>query len=218
MELHTYPAEPMPRALAPMLLVRGDRPETRAGWVYEPKLDGFRTLAFVGNGAVRLRSRRGADMTPALPDIVSALRAQRVDVVLDGELVALDAAGRAAFDLLQRRSVFRTRAWTTEAAAPAVLVVFDVLHADGRDLRSAPYDRRRAILESVLVPSPALQLMLVAEHAESLYESALAHGHEGIVAKRTNSRYVPGRRTADWVKIKAPDGAWRTRVFRRDRR
>jgi bifunctional non-homologous end joining protein LigD len=201
-----------------MLLARGDRPETRAGWVYEPKLDGFRTLAFVGDDSVRLRSRRGADMTAALPEIVSALRAQRVDAVFDGELVALDAAGRAAFDLLQRRSVFRTRAWTAEAATQAVLVVFDVLHADGRGLRSAPYERRRAILESVLVPSSALQLMLVAGHAESLYESAVAHGHEGIVAKRTKSLYVPGRRTCDWLKIKAPDGPWRTRVFRRDRR
>jgi bifunctional non-homologous end joining protein LigD len=201
-----------------MLLSRGDRPETRAGWVYEPKLDGFRTLAFVGDGSVQLRSRRGADMTAALPEIVTALRAQRVNAVFDGELVALDAAGRAAFDLLQRRSVFRTRAWTTGAATPAVLVVFDVLHADGRCLRGAPYDRRRAILESVLVASSALQLILVAGHAASLYESAIAHGHEGIVAKRTKSLYAPGRRTSEWLKIKAPDGPWRTRVFRRDRR
>jgi bifunctional non-homologous end joining protein LigD len=195
--------ETVPRDLSPMLARVGDGPVTRPGWRCEPKLDGYRALAFVDAGRVRLRSRNGQDLSPAFPQLVDALAAQGTDLVLDGEIVALDAEGRPSFAALQRRAKLTgDAAREAETTAPAVYVAFDVLHVAGLNTRRCPYRVRRRTLEQVLLPAERLQLVAVADDAEAMYQAALAAGHEGAVAKRLDAPYLPGRRTDAWLKLK----------------
>lgn len=195
--------EVIPSDLSPMLAKVGEAPVTRPGWRYEPKLDGYRALAFVENGWVRLRSRNGQDLAPAFPQLVEDLGRQDADLVLDGEIVALDTEGRPSFGALQRRATLKAAAAAdAEAATPTLFVAFDVLHAAGLNLRRRPYRLRRRTLEQVLLPTARVQLVAVADDAEAMYRAALDAGHEGIVAKRGDSPYLPGRRSDAWLKVK----------------
>jgi bifunctional non-homologous end joining protein LigD len=162
-------------------------------------------LAFIDGSKVRLLSRRGLDLTHAFPEIVAELAAQAVDtMVIDGEIVALDAHGRPSFNALQNRAQLKT-AKEIEAArrtTPVTLVCFDLLHFAGLNLRQHAYvDRRRYLLQCVL-PSDHIQLIHASQDAETLYAAALEHGFEGIVGKRMDSTYQPGKRSAAWLKIK----------------
>jgi bifunctional non-homologous end joining protein LigD len=204
------PAEALPRTLAPMLAETGTTPRTDPGWRYEPKLDGYRVLAFLGAGQVRLQSRRGLDLTACFPEIAVELAAQPAgQMVLDGEIVALDATGRPSFNALQNRAQLKGAAEIAAAQrdAPVVLVCFDLLHFAGLNLRAAPYGDRRRYLAQCLLPAPHLQLVHCAANAEQLYAAALASGYEGIVAKRLDSAYQPGRRSRAWLKLKATRSA-----------
>jgi bifunctional non-homologous end joining protein LigD len=204
------PAEALPRTLAPMLAETGTTPRTDPGWRYEPKLDGYRVLAFLGAGQVRLQSRRGLDLTACFPEIAAELAAQPAgQMVLDGEIVALDATGRPSFNALQNRAQLKGAAEIAAAQrdAPVVLVCFDLLHFAGLNLRAAPYGDRRRYLAQCLLPAPHLQLVHCAANAEQLYAAALASGYEGIVAKRLDSAYQPGRRSRAWLKLKATRSA-----------
>ncbi|MFZ3259360.1 MAG: DNA polymerase ligase N-terminal domain-containing protein, partial [Thiobacillus sp.] len=96
--------EPMPKKLSPMLAELAEAPFSHPDWLFEPKLDGYRVLTFVHNGEVKLRSRRGLDLTPAFPQIAAELARQSADMILDGEVLALDAAGRPSFNALQNRA------------------------------------------------------------------------------------------------------------------
>ncbi|HEX7114194.1 MAG TPA: DNA ligase D [Steroidobacter sp.] len=198
--------EQVPSRLAPMLAQLGDTPRSSEDWLYEPKLDGYRVIAFLENGRVRLVSRRGLDLTPMFPEIVSDLQAQCVQsMVLDGEIVALGPDGRPSFNALQNRAQLKSPAQIAVAQreSPVVLVCFDLLHFAGENLRRAPYVDRRRWLSQCLLPSSHLQLIHVTQDAEKLYEASLASGFEGIVAKRKDGIYQPGKRSADWVKFKA---------------
>jgi bifunctional non-homologous end joining protein LigD len=202
--------EHVPSKLAPMLAQLGDTPRSNQDWLYEPKLDGYRVIAFLEHGRVRLVSRRGLDLTPMFPEIVSDLQAQAVEsMVLDGEIVALGPDGRPSFNALQNRAQIKSPAQIAVAQreSPVVLVCFDLLHFAGENLRRAPYVDRRRWLSQCLLPSSHLQLIHVTEDAEQLYEASLASGFEGIVAKRKDGLYHPGKRSADWVKFKATRSA-----------
>ncbi|MGH8138226.1 MAG: non-homologous end-joining DNA ligase [Steroidobacteraceae bacterium] len=200
------PAEAYPQKLAPMLAQQGERLRSDPEWLYEPKVDGYRVMAFVRNGAVRLTSRRGLDLTPAFPEVVAALSVPAADtLVLDGEIVALDESGRPSFSALQNRVQLKT---TQEIAlarrrSPVVLFCFDILHFADVNLRDAPYIDRRRYLSQCLLPGPTVQLVHTAEEAEKLYDAAIASGFEGIVAKRKASPYRPGSRSPAWRKFKA---------------
>ncbi len=182
-------------------------------FVYEPKYDGIRTLAEVQTGgAVRLWSRRGNDKTAQFPEIVRALerlaRRLKASVLLDGEIVALDETGEpAGFQRLQGRIHLTApreiggRALTQ----PVALIAFDALRDGEEDLRSLPLTARRARLERVLGNAGSTVLRLsefVPGDGRALYRRALAHGWEGLIAKRLDSRYHSGRRTPDWRKVK----------------
>jgi len=200
-------AEEIPKSLLPMLAELGEGPpRSSADWMYEPKVDGYRVIAFVERGTVRLASRRGLDLTAPFPNIVAALAAQAVDsLVLDGELVALDADGRPSFNVLQNRIQLKAPAPIAAAdkSVPVVLVCFDLLHFAGINLREAPYVDRRRYLSQCLLPGAHIQLVHQSADAEKLYAAAIDSGFEGIVAKKRTSSYQPGKRSTNWVKFKA---------------
>jgi len=199
------PAEPLPGSLAPMLAMAGEAARSDPDWLFEPKLDGYRVIASLDGTAVRLRSRRGIDLTAQFPEIVTELAAFGADrMVLDGEIVALGPDGRPSFNALQNRAQRRGEKDIAEAQreAPALLVCFDLLHFAGVNLRSAPYADRRRYLAQCLLPSAHIQLIHASADAEGLYAAAMASGYEGIVAKRRDSIYQPGQRVAAWLKVK----------------
>lgn len=188
-----------------MLASLAEAPLDDSQLVYEPKYDGIRAIADVGpprrgraRAPVRLWSRLGNEKTAQFPGIVSALehwaRRLKQPVVLDGEIVALDAKGEpAGFQQLQR------------GAGDTAFIAFDLLADGTRDWRDRPLLERRAALERVFgrTGSPLLRVSeLVRGDGRALYQRALAQGWEGLIAKRADSRYTSGKRTRDWRKLK----------------
>lgn len=182
-----------------------------AGFVYEPKYDGIRALASVAPGRplpeVRLYSRAGNDKTAQFPAIVKALARYalrlRAPVLLDGEIVALDADGRpASFQRLQSR--MHRREIRAADDTPTAYYVFDLLRDGPHDLRTLPLTARRAALERVFVNpgSPLLRLTPQEADGRELFVRAREEGWEGLIAKRAQSRYLSGRRSSDWIKLK----------------
>ncbi|EUA11103.1 DNA ligase D [Mycobacterium kansasii 732] len=180
--------------LAPMLTTHGSVDRLKAGqWAFEGKWDGYRLLVEADHGAVRLRSRSGRDVTKEYPQLRS-LAADLADhhVVLDGEVVALDAAGVPSFNEMQNR----VRATRIEFWA------FDLLYLDGRSLLRAKYQDRRKLLETLASASELIvPELLPGDGAEAMAYSR-KRGWEGVIAKRRDSGYQPGRRSAAWVKDK----------------
>ena len=197
--------EPMPATLSPMLAEIADAPFHRPEWLWEPKLDGYRVLAFIDRNGIKLRSRRGLELSRQFPRLVAELAKQEVDgMILDGELVAFDAGGRPSFGAMQDRAQLKTEREIAAAdeAMPVVFVCFDLLYFAGVDLRKAAYEDRRRYLAQCLLPSPLVQLVHVAEDGIALHDAAVASGFEGVVGKRKASRYEAGRRSGSWLKVK----------------
>jgi bifunctional non-homologous end joining protein LigD len=202
----TGPPESMPRDLKPMLAESGERAASDPKWRYEPKLDGYRVIAYVEGEKVRLRSRRGLDLTALFPELTGELGCQAIEqMVLDGEIVALDGSGNPSFNALQNRAQLKTTAeiGAAQRTTPVVLVCFDLLHFAGLNLRGASYLARHRYLTQCLLPSAHVQLVHNSAAADELYRVALSHGFEGIVAKRIDATYQPGKRSGAWLKIKA---------------
>ena len=203
--------EALPAKLLPMLADSRDAPFGDPRWAWEPKLDGYRVLAFVESGKVELKSRRGGlALTRAFPGLVAELEKQiDADVVLDGEIVALDARGRPSFTALQERVQLKADRdiAAAERKSPALLYCFDLLHFAGMNLREAPYVERRRWLAQCLLPTPHVQLMHVSDDGRALYEAALASGFEGVIAKRKDAKYEAGRRSSAWLKVKSTQSA-----------
>jgi bifunctional non-homologous end joining protein LigD len=200
------PRESLPKRLQPMLAETGEAPQSDPHWRYEPKLDGYRVIAFVEGKSVRLLSRRGLDLTPFFPEIAAELAAHPAGtMIVDGEIVALGSDGRPSFNALQNRAQLKTATEiaTAQRETPVVLVCFDLLHFAGVNVRTAPYGDRRRYLSQCLLPAAHLQLVHASDDAEQLYAAAVDHGFEGIVAKRLDSPYQPGRRSRAWLKLKA---------------
>ena len=193
----TGPAEAMPKALSPMLAEIGEAPRAADAWAYEPKVDGYRVLAFVRDGTVRLQSRRGLDLTVAFPEVVAALADPAVgDMVLDGEILALDTDGRPSFNALQNSG---------SARAAVVYYVFDLMILGGVDLRREPLHRRRQLLEEKVLPKlsePVRYTATLDAPLSVLIESVKAQELEGLVAKRMDSRYESGLRSGVWQKMR----------------
>ena len=194
-----------PRALPLMLAVTGDRPFSRKGWIYELKYDGYRLVAAKDGGSVFLRYRNGGDVTALYPELTRALRALPVrSLVLDGEVVVLDAGGRPSFARLQTRALLSRPVDIEQAAVrrPATLFAFDLVAFEGSDLRSLPLVERKALLAKVLPPAGPLRYSdHIEEQGEAFFEQVAAMGLEGAMAKDGDSRYV-GRRSSSWVKLR----------------
>jgi bifunctional non-homologous end joining protein LigD len=199
----------MPPVVAPMLASAGELPTADDAWAYEPKWDGIRAITRLdGLGALASSSRNNQDLSKMFPEL-AALPAVlgKTAATLDGELVALDEDGIPRFGLLQARLNLTSAAVIARRAdeVPASYIVFDVLHFDGASLLDATYDERRALLEALdldvdgVTTSAAYRDVTGAD----VFAAASGRGLEGIVAKRRASRYQPGSRSHDWIKIKA---------------
>ena len=198
--------ESFPTKLAPMLAEATDDARTDPNWLYEPKLDGYRAVAFIEKGKARLISRGGLNISAPYPDVIGNLEQQCVSsMVLDGELVAYSLDGKPSFGALQKRAQLKTAREIASAQSESriAFVCFDLLHFAGINVRACPYVERRRYLAQCLLPMEHVQLVHVASDAEVLYDAALALGFEGIVAKRKDSPYLPGKRSAAWLKLKA---------------
>jgi bifunctional non-homologous end joining protein LigD len=181
--------------LRPMLATLTDQPFDDPDWIFETKWDGFRAVAVARPGHASLYSRSLIDISRKYPTICAALSTITQQAVLDGELVALDAHGRSRFQLLQN---------VEREPARLLYCVFDLLYLDGKDLRSQPLLKRKALLEAVLPKSPLLQYSahVVGEGIKAFNKAKRAH-EEGVMAKLATSRYHSGVRTRDWLKVKA---------------
>ncbi len=198
----------MPKSLKPMFAHAVDAPFSSPDWIFEPKLDGFRILAFLQDGRVRLLSRAGNDLTRNFPGIAEELAAlPHAELVLDGEVVALDDKGAPDFVLLQQHANAPKAGSTALEGRPEQAVIayypFDILHLDGYDLRQTPLHQRKRLLSLAVPPSDRVQLVQSVEgDGEALYRVIEQVGIEGVVAKRRDSRYRAGERTRNWLKIK----------------
>src|SRR5262245_40120619 len=165
------PTESMPKKLAPMLAEIGESAKTNGAWRYEPKLDGYRVIAFVDEGKVRLQSRRGIDLTDAFPEITTELAQQAVEhMILDGEIIAYASDGRQSFNALQNRVQLKSQKEiaATQRGTPVAYVCFDLLHFAGLNLRDEPYVDRRRWLAQCLLPGSHVQLVHASDDAERL--------------------------------------------------
>ena len=185
------PKKLLQKVFPPMLAtLAGEAPSADRGWIYELKYDGFRVVAAVTGGEVSMLSRNELDLAPRFPRIAAALaRLKEKEVVLDGEIVVLDAKGAPRFQLLQQ-------------GGREQLFVFDILWRNGEDLRALPYSRRRAILEKLKLPEGIALTELLSMEGDEALRHAAENGWEGIIAKRTDAGYQ-GRRSKDWLKVKA---------------
>ena len=190
--------------LDPMLATLTNGPFDDPAWLYEPKWDGIRALA-VCDKATQLFSRRGNDVTDGYPELSSLhVRLVALDAILDGEIVAFDD-GKPSFQKLQQRVHVRNehQLSTLVRNSPVVFMAFDLVYLDGASLIGEPLEFRRGLLEEIVVPDEWIQVSpATAGEGSVLYEAAVTQGLEGIVAKRIDSLYEPGRRSPAWLKIK----------------
>ena len=199
---------PLPAHLAPMLAKAGPMPPEREDgrWGYEVKWDGVRALLWSDCGHVRIESRTQRDIGDRYPEVRAIGRALGArEVLLDGEVVAFDAAGRPSFERLQRRMHVEGEAAIRRLArtVPVAYVAFDLLHLDGRSLLDLPYEERRAQLDALALEGPAWRTPRSQRGGgRALLAATREHGLEGIVAKRLDSRYEPGARSGAWRKLR----------------
>jgi bifunctional non-homologous end joining protein LigD len=202
--------ESIPDGLQPMMAVSGELPRDDDKYAYEMKWDGVRALVAVEGGRVHLTSRAGNDMTSRYPELRALGEAMgTTEAVLDGEIVALDDAGRPSFEVLQQRmnvgSDSAVRRLVTQV--PVVIMLFDVLWLEGHPTMELPYTDRRALLERLALSGPRWQTPATTiGGGERVRAAAEELGLEGVVAKRLDSTYQPGRRSSAWIKVKVKRG------------
>ncbi len=197
---------PMPATIHPMLATAIAHPFDDPNWLFEIKWDGYRAVAFIEDGGLRLVSRTQNDLTKQfheLADLPKFIRAKRA--ILDGEIVALDEQGRPSFGLMQQRAGFRPgkpRHVGPRSAPPIMYYAFDLLYLDGVDLRQVNLEQRKEVLRSIVEDSNVLRFSdHFPEKGLQLFEAARQKGLEGIVAKKRNSCYEE-KRSREWLKIK----------------
>jgi bifunctional non-homologous end joining protein LigD len=198
--------EPMPDKLSPMLARPGELPRDEGRWGFEVKWDGIRTVAFLDHGHITLQGRNFTDFTPRYPEVRELARqlgARRL--ILDGEVVAFDTEGRPSFERLQSRmhlasdSAVRRRVKDT----PVTYVIFDLLYLDGHSTLALGYEQRRELLEALELEGPAWRAPAYHRgEGSALLAATRELGIEGVVAKRLDSTYEPGRRSSGWLKVK----------------
>jgi bifunctional non-homologous end joining protein LigD len=196
---------PMPATVHPMLATSIDDPFDGPDWLFEIKWDGYRAVAFIEDGKLRLVSRNQNELTPRFPELKDLPKFVKAkSAILDGEVVALDEQGRASFSRMQQRTGFRPGGLrgVTNADVTVLYYAFDLLYLDGFDLRKLPLEERKKKLASVIVTGDSVRY---SDHYEqqgkALFEMARAKGLEGILAKKRASIYQE-RRSTEWLKIK----------------
>lgn len=194
---------PMPERMAPMLATLTEKAFSDPNWLFEIKWDGVRALAWIRNGALRLRARSGLDITSHYPEFDGLPGAfSGHQGILDGEIAVLDSRGRSNFEKLQARMHVRNPARNLLAQYPAVYFAFDLLYCDGYDLRAVPLLERKRLLQRLLHKTERIRFSdHQLEKGRELFELAKQNDLEGIIGKRIDSRYVSERST-NWLKLK----------------
>ena len=195
-----------PPALQPMLAEGGWKAFDDEAWWFEPKFDGIRSMTAMATDATRLVTRNGRDVSDKYPELrmIHEL-VDQVNAVLDAEIVAFDDDGKNSFEVLQQRMNLSNEREIKRISSkiPVALVAFDLLWLDGHDLTGLGLEQRRELLETIVEQDHRLQVVThVDGDGKAFVEVARDLGLEGVVAKRTGSRYSPGRRSPDWRKIK----------------
>ena len=204
-DLMVADAEPLP-LLRPMLASPGELPPPAQEhrWAFEMKWDGVRAVVYLDRGDLRVMTRNDREVSATYPELrglAEELRHHRV--VLDGEVVAFDEAGRPSFGELQARMHVRAPGRALRDRVPVSLLVFDLLHLDGTSLVGASYDDRRVALESLELAGDRWAVPPAFDgHAAEALAASQAQGLEGVLAKRHDAPYLPGRRSPSWVKVK----------------
>ncbi len=187
---------PVSKKYAPMLATLAEDIPKEKGWLFEVKWDGYRTLAYLRGGEVKLVSRRDNDLTERFATVARALPGaiRTPDAVLDGEVCAIDEDGRASFSAMQ------------QGGANLLYYVFDVLELDGEPLVRLPYTERQERLREVLDPkSKVVRLSDAFEDGPALVRAVKQQRLEGVMAKKARSVYEPGRRSRNWLKVKTTE-------------
>jgi bifunctional non-homologous end joining protein LigD len=193
--------------MRPMLATTAGLPADDGTWAYEMKWDGLRAIAEIDHGRLQLWSRTGRDITAGYPELAELAAAAGVSqAVLDGEIVAFGGEGWPSFEALQQRMNISGSAQVRAlmATVPVTYLVFDLLSVDGQPLLDQPYTTRRARLEQLELNGRRWQTppSFTDAAGADVLEVSKQHGLEGVVAKRLQSRYEPGKRTSAWRKIK----------------
>jgi bifunctional non-homologous end joining protein LigD len=203
-------AEPMPEKIVPMMARTATLPRDDEDWAFEVKWDGVRAVCHSEPGRMRLHSRNLLDITARYPEVGRLNRAlSHHRAILDGEIVALDAEGRPSFGALQRRMHVGSESTVRRLAkeTPVTYIIFDLLWLDGHSLMELPYSERRARLAELELGDNGRWRVpdYVVGHGQQLLSATEQQGLEGVIAKRLDSPYEPGRRTPSWLKIKNVD-------------
>ena len=194
-------AAAQPAWIAPMLATLTHHHFSADGWIFERKLDGERLLAYCSGQSVRLLSRNQLPLSTTYPEITDALRSRAHDVVLDGEVVALDN-GQTSFSRLQRRMGISDVAAARQSGVTVTYFIFDVLHVDGYDVRRLPLHARKTLLERCIdFREPLMYTTHRDRDGVAFLEDACAQRWEGLIAKRVDAPYV-SKRSPDWLKFK----------------
>jgi bifunctional non-homologous end joining protein LigD len=201
-------ADTFPESIKPMLAVAGKLPAESENWAFEIKWDGVRAILFVEGGRVHAQSRNDLDVTVSFPELADIGKFLGMTTcVIDGEIVALGEDGRPSFSRLQRRMHVSNQreAKRRSTADPVSFVAFDLLYIDGHSLLTAPYDERRARLESLHLSGETFTTTDAFRDVSGadILKATVQNGLEGIVAKRRDSPYRQGRRSPDWTKVKS---------------
>ena len=195
-----------------MLAISTEKAFDNPDWLFEIKWDGYRAVAFIDNGRVRLVSRTQNDLTAQFSELASLAKFVKAErAILDGEIVALDDEGRPSFSLMQQRTGFKAgkRRLPRREGVPVVYYAFDLLYLDGFDLRRVPLEQRKQLLQDRIITDSLAaderEVIHFSDHypekGVALFEAARQRGLEGIVAKKRTSRYEE-KRSSDWLKIK----------------
>jgi len=187
--------EKMPAALSPMLATLVDEPFDDPDWEFEVKWDGYRAIAFIDRSFHELRSRNNKSFAGKYYPVFEAIKKWDTRAVIDGEIVVARQNGISSFKDLQD--------WRSEADGQLLYYVFDVLWLDGVNLTGLPLQERKTILRALIPESDIIQIgYSVTGKGKEFYNASRQLGLEGIIAKRSDSRYFPGERTRNWLKIK----------------
>lgn len=194
--LEKAPKGELPENISPMLATLVDEPFDDPGWTFEIKWDGYRTLAHLRNGNVELFSRNNKSFTEKFYPITKALENWKINAVIDGEIMVINEHGISNFGALQN--------WRSEADGELLMYVFDILWYEGKVLLNLPLSERQAVLKEIF-PADSIRIRLsdsIPARGLEFFNAATELGLEGIIAKRSDSKYIPDNRTKDWLKIK----------------
>ncbi len=181
--------------IKPMLATLVEEPFDNPNWIFEIKWDGFRAIAEIKNKKVEIYSRNFLSFNEFFPPIYKSLQKISKNMILDGEIVAVDSKGKSHFQLLQN--------YRDTGKGNLVYYVFDILFFNGKDLRNLPLSQRKALLKKTL---PKLKNIKYSEHIQekgkAFFKAAQKQNLEGMIAKNFDSKYYSGKRTKEWLKIK----------------